>query len=329
MTSNRHRVRTLAAGLGLAVAALLPLAAKAQGAWPSKPVTLVVPFAPGGSTDVTGRMLAAKLKNEIGQTVLVENKGGAGGNLGADFVARAVPDGHTIFLATSTHATNVTLYKKISYDLTRDLVPVSQVAFIPNLLVVNAALPVNNLAEFLAYVRNPKNVVRYGSAGNGSSLHIAGALFNSMAGAHMQHIPYKGSGPAIVDLLGGQIEAVFSPLVDVVQHVKSGKFKAIGITTKTRSAVFPDVPTITEQLPGYEVTLWNGILVPAKTPQDVVNKLNAALNRILTQPDTKQLLADQGSDPAPSTQAQFRDFIAAEIVRWRKLVEISGATAAD
>lgn len=328
MTRSTSWMQALSLGLAALTAALLPLAASAQ-AWPSKPVTLVVPFAPGGSTDVTGRMLAAKLKNEIGQTVLVENKGGAGGNLGADFAARAQPDGHTIFLATSTHATNVTLYKKISYDLTRDLVPVSQVAFIPNLLVVNAALPVNNLAEFLAYARNPKNNVRYGSAGNGSSLHIAGALFNSMAGAHMQHIPYKGSGPAIVDLLGGQIEAVFSPLVDVVPHVKSGKFKAIGITTKSRSPVFPDVPAINEQLPGYEVTLWNGILVPANTPQDIVDKLNAALNRVLTQPDTKRLLAEQGSDPAPGTQAQFRDFIAAEIVRWRKLVEISGATAAD
>lgn len=328
MTSSKPWMRVLSMGLALAAAALMPLSASSQ-AWPSKPVTLVVPFAPGGSTDVTGRMLAAKLKNEIGQTVLVENRGGAGGNLGADYAARAAPDGHTIFLATSTHATNVTLYRKISYDLMRDLVPVSQVAFIPNLLVVNASLPVNNLAEFLAYVRDPKNQLRYGSAGNGSSLHIAGALFNSMSGGQMQHIPYKGSGPAIVDLLGGQIEAVFSPLVDVVPHVRSGKLKAIGITTKSRSAVLPDVPAINEQLPGYEVTLWNGILVPAKTPQDVVNRLNAALNRILNHPDTKQLLAEQGSDPAPSTQAQFRDFIAAEIVRWRKLVEVSGATAVD
>jgi tripartite-type tricarboxylate transporter receptor subunit TctC len=317
--------RTLGVALALVFASVAPTTASAQS-WPSKPVTLVVPFAPGGSTDVTGRMLAAKLRNEIGQTVLVENKGGAGGNLGADHAARSAPDGHTIFLATSTHATNVSLYKKLSYDFQRDLTPVSQVAFIPNLLVVNSSVPVNNLAEFLAYVRDPKNKVRYGSAGNGSSLHIAGALFNSMAGARMEHIPYKGSGPAIVDLLGGQIEAVFSPLVDVVPHVRSGRLKAIGITTKGRSAVFPEVPAITEQLPGYEVTLWNGILVPAKTPPDVVNKLNQAINTILAQPETKQLLAEQGSEPAPGTSTQFRDFIAAEIVRWRRLVEISGAT---
>lgn len=326
MKIAKHWMHVLCTSLGLCVAALVPSTVAAQ-AWPSRPVTLVVPFAPGGSTDVTGRMLAAKLKNELGQPVLVENKGGAGGNLGADHAARSAPDGHTIFLATSTHATNVSLYKKLSYDLQRDLAPVSQVAFIPNLLVVNAAMPVNNLAEFLAYVRNPKNAVRYGSAGNGSSLHIAGALFNSLAGAQMQHIPYKGSGPAIVDLLGGQIEAVFSPLVDVLQHVRGGKLKAIGITTKGRSAVFPEVPAINEQLPGYEVTLWNGILVPSKTPPEVIARLNAALNHLLSQPDTRQLLAEQGSDPAPSTPAQFRDFIDAEIVRWRKLVEISGATA--
>jgi tripartite-type tricarboxylate transporter receptor subunit TctC len=314
--------------VGALIVASLFLAqgASAQAPWPSaKPITLVVPFAPGGSTDVTGRMLAAKLKAEIGQTVIVENRGGAGGNLGADFAAKAAPDGYTIFLATSTHATNVSLYSKLPYDFVRDLAPVSQVAYIPNALVVNAKVPVNNLAEFLAYARDPKNDVRFGSAGNGSSLHIAGALFNSMAGAKMLHVPYKGSGPAILDLLGGQIEAMFSPLVDVLPHIKSGKLKAIGITTKKRSPTMPDAAAINEALPGYEVALWNGILVPAKTPPEIINKLNLAINRILQQPDTVTLLADQGSEPAPGTPAQFREFIAKEIPHWKKLVEISGA----
>ncbi len=301
--------------------------ASAQAPWPSKPVTLVVPFAPGGSTDVTGRMLAAKLKAEIGQTVIVENRGGAGGNLGADYAAKAAPDGHTIFLATSTHATNVSLYSKLPYDFVRDLAPVSQVAYIPNALVVNAKVPVKNLAEFLAYARDPKNDVRYGSAGNGSSLHIAGALFNSMGGTRMLHVPYKGSGPAILDLLGGQIEAMFSPLVDVLPHIKSGRLTAIGITTKKRSATMPDVAAINEALPGYEVALWNGILVPSKTPPEIINKLNVAINKILQQPETVSLLADQGSEPAPGSPAQFREFIAKEIPHWKKLVEISGARA--
>jgi hypothetical protein len=307
--------------------ALLPLAAFAQAPWPSKPITLIVPFAPGGSTDVTGRMLAAKLKDELGQTVVVENRGGAGGNLGAEAAARAAPDGHTLFLATSTHVTNISLYKKLNYDFQRDFVPVSQVAFIPNALAVNAKVPVNSLTEFMAYVRDPKNDMRYGSAGNGSSLHIAGALFNSMAKSNMVHVPYKGSGPAIVDVLGGQIEGIFSPLVDVLPHIRSGKLKAIGVTTKGRSDQLPGTPAINEALPGYEVTLWNGILVPARTPPEVVSRLNAAINKVLAQPETKKLLAEQGSEPAPGTSAQFRDFIAKEVPVWKRLVELSGASA--
>lgn len=307
--------------------ALAPLAAMAQAPWPSKPITLIVPFAPGGSTDVTGRMLAAKLRDELGQTVVVENRGGAGGNLGAEVASRAAADGHTLFLATSTHVTNISLYKKLSYDFQRDFVPVSQVAYIPNALAVNAKVPVNNLTEFMAYARDPKNEMRYGSAGNGSSLHIAGALFNSMAKANMVHVPYKGSGPAIVDVLGGQIEGIFSPLVDVLPHIRSGKLKAIGVTTKGRSEQLPGVPAINEALPGYEVTLWNGILVPARTPPEIVNRLNAAINKILAQPETKKLLAEQGSEPAPSTPAQFREFIAKEVPVWKRLVEVSGASA--
>jgi tripartite-type tricarboxylate transporter receptor subunit TctC len=321
-----HPTRRSIALTGLLLATLSP-AVLAQAAWPGKPITMIVPFAPGGSTDVTGRMLAAKLREELGQTVVVENRGGAGGNLGADVAARAAPDGYTIFLATSTHVTNMSLYKKLSYDFQKDFAPVSQVAFIPNALAVNAKVPVNNLTEFMAYVRDPKNEVRYGSAGNGSSLHIAGALFNSMAKAHMVHIPYKGSGPAIVDVLGGQIEAIFSPLVDVLPHIRSGRLKAIGVTTHNRSAQLPGTPAINEALPGYEVTLWNGILVPAKTPAAIVTRLNAAINKILAQPDTKKLLAEQGSEPAPGTPAQFRDFIAKEVPVWKRLVEVSGAAA--
>lgn len=320
-----HPTRRSLALTGLLLAALSP-AVLAQAAWPSKPITLIVPFAPGGSTDVTGRMLAAKLRDELGQTVVVENRGGAGGNLGADAAARAAPDGYTLFLATSTHVTNISLYKKLPYDFQRDFAPVSQVAFIPNALAINAKVPVKNLAQFLTYVRDPKNEMRYGSAGNGSSLHIAGALFNSMAKANMVHVPYKGSGPAIIDVLGGQIEAIFSPLVDVLPHIRSGKLKAIGVTTRGRSAQLPDTPAINEALPGYEVTLWNGILVPAKTPPEIVARLNAAINKILEQPDTKKVLAEQGSEPAPGTPAQFRDFIAKEIPVWKRLVELSGAS---
>jgi tripartite-type tricarboxylate transporter receptor subunit TctC len=308
----------------LAVLLGISVDAGAQG-WPAKPLTLIVPFAAGGSTDVTGRMLAARLRAELGQSVVVENRGGAGGNIGAEAAAKATPDGHTVFLMTSTHVTNISLYKKLSYDLMRDFQPVTQVAFIPNALVVANSVPVNNLAEFVKFVQDPKNTIYYGSAGNGSSLHIAGALFNSMAKGHMIHVPYKGSGPAIVDLLSGQIQAIFSPLVDVLPHIKAGKIKALGITTKARSALFPELQAIGEVLPGYEVTLWNGLLVPAKTPPDVVAKLNEAVVRVLRQPDVRKLLAEQGSEPVGNSPAEFRDFIASEVPKWRSLVEVSGA----
>jgi tripartite-type tricarboxylate transporter receptor subunit TctC len=308
----------------LAVLLGISVDAGAQG-WPAKPLTLIVPFAAGGSTDVTGRMLAARLRAELGQSVVVENRGGAGGNIGAEAAAKATPDGHTVFLMTSTHVTNISLYKKLSYDLMRDFQPVTQVAFIPNALVVANSVPVNNLAEFVKFVQDPKNTIYYGSAGNGSSLHIAGALFNSMAKGHMIHVPYKGSGPAIVDLLSGQIQAIFSPLVDVLPHIKAGKIKALGITTKARSALFPELQAIGEVLPGYEVTLWNGLLVPAKTPSDVVAKLNEAVVRVLRQPDVRKLLAEQGSEPVGNSPAEFRDFIASEVPKWRSLVEVSGA----
>jgi tripartite-type tricarboxylate transporter receptor subunit TctC len=294
-------------------------------AWPAKPVTLIVPFAAGGSTDVTGRMLAARLRPELGQSVVVENRGGAGGNIGAEAAAKSIPDGHTVFLMTSTHVTNISLYRTLGYDLMRDFQPVTQVAFIPNALVVANSVPVGNLAEFVQFVQEPKNIIHYGSAGNGSSLHIAGALFNSMAKGHMVHVPYKGSGPAIVDLLAGQIQAIFSPLVDVLPHIKAGRIKALGITTRTRSALLPELQAIGEVLPGYEVTLWNGLLVPAKTPSDVVVKLNEAVVKVLHQPEVRKLLAEQGSEAVGNSPAEFREFIASEVPKWRALVELSGA----
>jgi tripartite-type tricarboxylate transporter receptor subunit TctC len=257
--------------------------------------------------------------------VVVENRGGAGGNIGAEAAAKAAPDGYTMFLMTSTHVTNMSLYKSLGYELMRDFQPVTQVAFIPNALVVVNSVPVNNLAEFVKYVQDPKNTIHYGTAGNGSSPHIAAALFNSLAKGHMNHVPYKGTGPAIVDLLGGQIHAIFSPLVDVLPHIKAGKVKALGITTKARSALFPELPAIGEILPGYEVALWNGLLVPAKTPVDVVAKLNEAAVRVLHQPEVRKLLAEQGSEPVGNSYAEFRDFIASEVPKWRSLVELSGA----
>jgi tripartite-type tricarboxylate transporter receptor subunit TctC len=312
--------------LGVLVSATLACGAPhalAQ-AWPSRPVTIVVPFAPGGSSDATARMLANKLRAVFNQTFIVENRPGAGGNIGADFVAKAAPDGHTFLLATSSHVTNISLYKSLPYDFVRDLAPVSQVAVIPSLLVVNPAVPARTLPEFIKLAHDPK-AVSYGSSGSGSSPHLAAEVFNKMAAVRMAHVPYKGSGPALIDLLGGQIQAVFAPFIDALPHVRAGKLRALGMTSKARSNLLPEVPAIAEVLPGYDVVLWNGIFAPARTPPDVVARLSQAINDVLRQEDTKKLLAEQGSEPMGSTPEAFRQYVASEIPKWKGLVELSGA----
>lgn len=302
--------------------------ALAADVWPSNALKLVVTFPAGGSTDVTARLVAEKLRTDLGRAVIVDNKPGAGGNIGADFVAKAPADGYTLLMATSSHVTNRTLYKSLPYDFVNDLAPVSRVAFVPNMLVVNPThIRAGNLAEFIQYVKGggSKTKLNYGTGGNGTSHHLANALFNSMVGVEMEHVPYKGGAPAAAALLGGQVQVLFAPLVEVLAFVESGKLKGLGVTTKQRSALYPDIPAIGEILPGYEVALWNGIVVPANTPADIVGKLNSAIVKALAQADIKQRLAEQGSEPAATTPAEFRQFIAAEVGKWAKLVQISGA----
>jgi tripartite-type tricarboxylate transporter receptor subunit TctC len=318
-----QRSTFLKTAAALAIAAC-GFAAQAAG-WPEKPVTLVVPLSPGGSTDTTARLLAQKLGDVLGQRVVVENKAGAGGNIGGAFVARANPDGYTLLMHTSTVATNVTLYKDMGFDLQKDLIPVSQVALIPNVLMVNADVPAKTLKEFVEYAKTKKPPINFGSAGNGTSQHLSGALFNSLAGAEMTHVPYKGGAPANADLLSGQIQAVFSPLVEVLGYIDSGKLRPLAVTTKTRSQRIPNVPAVSEVLPGYEIVLWNGVFAPAGTPDDVVNKLNAAIRKVLQDPAVRKTLADQGSTPVGNSPAEFKTVLASEIEKWGKLVKLSGA----
>ena len=297
-------------------------------AWPSNVIKLVVTFPPGGATDVTARLIAEKLRSDLGRSVVVDNKPGAGGNIGADFVAKAPADGYTLLMATSTHVTNMTLYKNLPYDFVQDLAPVSRIAFIPNMLVVNPAnIRVGSLEEFIKYVKDTsgKSRLNYGSGGSGTSHHLSTALFNNMVGVDMEHVPYKGGAPAVTAILGGQIQVLFAPLVEVLAFVESGKLKGLGVTTRQRSSLFPDIPAIGEVLPGYEVALWNGIVMPANTPADIVDKLNNAIVKALNQADIKQRLAEQGSDPSGNSPAEFRQFIAAEVEKWGTLVRISGA----
>ena len=302
--------------------------AQAQARWtPDKPLRIVVPFAAGGSTDVTARLVAQALGERLGQSIIVDNRAGAGGNIAAEHVARAEPDGYTLILATSsTHATNAALYRRLPFNPVRDFTPISQIAFIPNLLVVNPDVPVNSVAELVAYAKARPGQLNYGSGGAGTSLHLAAAVFAYRAGIDMVHVPYRGGAPVAADLISGKLQVSFSPLVEVLQQVRAGKLHALGVTTARRSAVLPDIPTISEVIPGYEVALWNGIMGPAGLPAPVVERLASEITAIVGSPEMRSRLGEQGSDPVGSTPQEFAAFVAAEQTKWAELVRISGAT---
>jgi tripartite-type tricarboxylate transporter receptor subunit TctC len=309
--------------------ALAPLAAQAQAAFPTKPITIVVPFAAGGTTDILARVVGQYVSKDLGQPVIVDNRAGAGGNIGAQNVARAAPDGYTLLMGTvGTHAINQSLYKKMPFDPIKDFAPLSRVALVPNLLVANPAQPYKNVKEMIAYAKANPGKVTFGSSGSGSSIHLSGELFQHMAGVEMQHVPYRGSAPAVTDLLGGQIAVMFDNMPSAIGHVKSGKLRALAVTTPKRSPALPDVPTIAEAgVPGYSATSWFGLLAPANTPAPVVARLNAAILKALADPEVKKKMAEQGAEPFGEKPEQFAEFIRSETAKWAKTVKQSGATA--
>lgn len=310
-------------------AATLPLMPTAQAeAFPDKPIMLVIPFPPGGPTDAMARTLAAEMQNRLGQPMIVENRAGAGGNIGAEYVARAAPDGQTLLFGTSGPlAINSSLYRKINYDPVKSFAPVIQVGHLPNILVVNPTVPANNVSELIAYAKSNPGKLSYASSGNGASSHLAGVLFNASAGVDLQHIPYKGTGPALNDLLGGQVNMSFTDVLTALPYVKTGKLRALGVTTTERSQALPDVPTVAEQgVPGYDVSVFFGIVAPAGTPPDRIAKLNRAFVDVLATPKVKQLFASQGLEPAPSsTPQQLGKFIQAQTIKWAGVVKQAGA----
>ena len=293
----------------------------------SKPVALVVPFAPGGPTDAMARNLATAIKAYLPQGMIVENKAGAGGNIGAELVARAPADGNTILFGTSGPlAINVSLYNKVSYDPIKSFEPIIRIGHLPNVLVVHPNVPAQNVRELIAYAKT--NKLTYASSGSGASSHLAGVLFNMVSGTDIQHIPYKGTGPALNDLLGGQVTMSFTDVLTALPHIKAGKLRVLGVTSATRSRSLPDVPTLAEQgLKDFDVSVFFGIVAPAGTSKDNVQKLNAAFVNVLKQPDVRQRLQEQGLEIATDqTPAQLAAFIQSEVPKWREVVKASGAT---
>jgi tripartite-type tricarboxylate transporter receptor subunit TctC len=325
MTSRRH----------LVVSALaLPLYVSAQQTWPTKPVRIVVPFAAGGTTDILARALAPELQKAFGQPFIVDNKPGAGGNTGAAEVARAAPDGHTLLMGTvGTQAINVWLYPKLPYDPIKDFVPITLVAGVPNVLVLNPANAarhgIDSVPALIRYAKANPGTLNMASSGNGTSIHLAGELFKSMTGTFMVHIPYRGSGPALLDLIGGSMDLMFDNLPSALPQIRSGKLTALAVTSATRSAAVPELPTVAEAggaaLKGFEASSWFGLLAPAGTPMDIVNRIQQETAKALASPALKERLQVQGAIPSGITSAEFTRLIAAETAKWAKVVKAAGA----
>ena len=302
--------------------AALPGIALAQ-AWPSKPITYIVPFPPGGTTDVLARILGQKLGAALGTTIVVENKPGAGGNVGSEFVAKAAPDGYTIMGGTiSSHSINVSLYPKLPYDPVTSFQPITLIGTNPNILVVNASSPYKSVQDITAALKAKPGSLSYASAGNGTSQHLSSELYKYMAGVDMVHIPYKGSGPAIQDVMGGQVPMMFDTSVVAGPHIESGRLRALAVTSAKRAAVFPNVPTMAESgVPGYDVVSWQAVFAPAGTPRPIVDRLHAEIAKILQEPEVRDRLAKLGLDPSGMTPAELSAFQKAEIEKWAKVIK--------
>lgn len=295
--------------------------------YPSRPIRFVVPYPPSGAADIVARIVAQKLGDSLGATVVVDNRAGAGGNLGTDLVAKAAPDGYTLLMGNvGPLAINVSLFKRLPYDPLKDLAPVSFMVAYPNVLVVNPSLPAKSVSELVALAKSRPGQLSYASAGTGSSTHLAAELLKSMAAINMAHVPYKGGGQAIIDVMAGQVHLYFSSMLGALPHVKSGKLRALAVTGTRRSRAAPELPTVAESgFPGYEANNWVGLLVPAGTPAAVILRLNREIVRIFGQPDVQERLAAQGGEAETGTPEKFADYLRAEIKKWAKVVTSSGA----
>jgi tripartite-type tricarboxylate transporter receptor subunit TctC len=293
--------------------------------YPVKPVKWVVPYPPAGTTDVLARIVAQWLTEKMGQPFIVENKPGAGNNIGVEFVVNSPPDGYTMLLVNPANGINATLYKNLNYNFIRDIAPVAGLVRTPNVMEVTPSLPVKTVKEFIDYCKANPGKINMASSGSGTSVHLSGELFKSMTGCEMLHVPYKGAGPALTDLMGGQVHVLFDNLPSSIGHIKAGKLRALAVTSEGREPTLPGVPAVGETVPGYEATAWFGIGMPKGTPRDVIDKVNAEINRALVDPKMRERLAELGGKPIAGTPEDFGRVIAAETAKWEKVVISSGA----
>jgi tripartite-type tricarboxylate transporter receptor subunit TctC len=302
----------------------LPRIVRAQG-YPLRPVRLIVGFPPGGGTDVAARLMGQWLSERLGQPVLVENRPGAGSNIATESVVRASADGHTLLLVSTAHAINASLYDRLTYNFMRDIVPVAGFMRVPNVLEINPSLPVGNVPEFIAFAKSNPGKVNMGSGGNGTSQHLSGEMFKMMAGLDIVHVPYRGAAPALTDLVGGQVQAMFGEMPPSLEFIRAGKLRALGVTTAARSEALPDVPTVAEFLPGYESSAWYGLGAPRGTPREIVERLNADINAALLDANMKARLAALGGAPLEGSPSDFSKLIADETGKWAKVAKFCGA----
>ena len=318
---RRHLIQAVA------LAAALPCGGAMAQAWPAKPISLIVPFPAGGTTDVLARALAEKLTLSLGQTVIVESKPGAGATLGADYVAKAKPDGYTLLVGAVHHTIASSVYKKLPYDFQKDLAPITTIALVPNVLVVNANTPAKNVTELVALLKAKPGVYNYGSNGNGTAQHLIGTQFENLTGTDLVHIPYKGSGPLATDLLGGQVTMSFDTVTPVLQHIKAGKLRALAVTTAKRSSALPDVPTLDEAgLKGFNIGTWFGVLAPAAMPKDILVRLNTEMVKVIQSPEFRKRMDEIGAEPIGNSAEQMAQQIKGDTEKFARLVKDAKVT---
>ncbi len=321
MTSRRNAIRLVAIGLP----ALIALANSAAALdYPTRPVRFVVGYPPGGATDILARLIGQRLSERLGQQFVIENKPGAGNNIGTEAVVNAEPDGYTVLLINPANYINTSLYTNLKFNFVRDIAPVASFNRVPNVMTVNNDVPAKTVPEFIAYVKANPGKVNMASSGNGTSVHLSGEMFMAMSNTKMQHVPYRGAAPAITDMLGGQVQVIFDNMPSIIQHIRSGSLRALAVTTTERSPQLPDTPTVADTVPGYEASALFGMGAPKNTPKEIIGKLNGEINAILAEPDMRKRLIELGGEPLIQSPKAFGDQIRAETEKWKKVVEFAG-----